>query len=158
MIYLFFVKYICYCGWFLIFVMTYQHLQNVIYKWIWTESVCAFTGQLSLVSTSRVDGPSTRLVETTRPARQHGPCWRVMETSHPSTQVVETGLYCEWNSCVCHVTCHVWMCGQSSWCGTVCGQGIVWYVGRVRAPGGIQYMNQVLELLLWYGESIKQLC
>ena len=42
------------------------------------------------VSTSRVDGPSTRLVETR--ARQHGPCWRVMETGHPSTGVVETGL------------------------------------------------------------------
>jgi len=42
------------------------------------------------VSTSRVDGSSTRLVETR--TRQHGPCWWVMETGHPSTQVVETGL------------------------------------------------------------------
>ena len=44
---------------------------------------------LARVSTSRVDGPSTRLVETR--ARQHGPCWRVMETGHPSTRVVNSG-------------------------------------------------------------------
>jgi len=41
------------------------------------------------VSTSRVDGPSTRLVETR--ACQHGLCWRVMETGHPSTRAVNSG-------------------------------------------------------------------
>ena len=41
------------------------------------------------VSTSRVDGPSTRLVETR--AHQHGPCWRVMETGHPSTRAINLG-------------------------------------------------------------------
>ena len=56
--------------------------------------------------TGRVDGPSTRLVETR--ARQHGPCWRVMETGHPSTRVVETGLkaisgVCD--CCVCVFVC-----------------------------------------------------
>ena len=66
---------------------------------------------LSLVSTTRVDGPSwrvtgfhyvstgrvdrpvdglsTRLVETH--ARQHGQCWRVMETGHPSARAVNSG-------------------------------------------------------------------
>ena len=39
--------------------------------------------------TTRVDGPSTRPVETR--ARQHGPCWRVMETDHPSTRAVNSG-------------------------------------------------------------------
>ena len=45
---------------------------------------------LGPVSTSRVDGPSTRLVETR--ARQHGPCWRVMETGHPLTRAVNSGI------------------------------------------------------------------
>ena len=39
--------------------------------------------------TTRVNGPSTRLVETR--TRQHGPCWRVMETGHPSTRAVNSG-------------------------------------------------------------------
>ena len=41
------------------------------------------------LSTSRVDGPSTRLVETR--TRQHAQCWWVMETSHPSTRAVNSG-------------------------------------------------------------------
>ena len=41
------------------------------------------------VPTSRVDGQSTRLVETR--TRQHGPCWRVMETGHLSTRAVNSG-------------------------------------------------------------------
>ena len=41
------------------------------------------------VSTSRVDGLSTRLVEMR--ARQHHPCWQVMETGHPSTRAVNSG-------------------------------------------------------------------
>jgi len=41
------------------------------------------------ISTSRVDGPSTWLVETR--AHQHDPCWRVMETGHPSTRAVNLG-------------------------------------------------------------------
>jgi len=39
--------------------------------------------------TIRVNGPSSRLVETR--ARQNGPCWRVMETGHPSTRAVNLG-------------------------------------------------------------------
>ena len=39
--------------------------------------------------TARVDGLSTRLVETR--TRQHGPCWLVMETGHPSTRAVNSG-------------------------------------------------------------------
>jgi len=45
-------------------------------------------------NTGRVDGPSTRLVETR--ACQHG-----NGTSHPSTWVMETGLYFHW-----HFTIH----------------------------------------------------
>jgi len=54
-------------------------------KDILTES----QAQLSPVSSTRVDGPSTRLVETR--ASQHGPCCRVMETGHPSTRAVNSG-------------------------------------------------------------------
>ena len=43
------------------------------------------------VSISRVDGPSTRLMETR--ARQHGPCWRVMETGPPSTRALREILH-----------------------------------------------------------------
>ena len=52
-----------------------------------TSQVCV--SSVKPVSTTRVDGPSTRLVETR--ARQHGPCWRVMETGHPSTQAINSG-------------------------------------------------------------------
>jgi len=37
--------------------------------------------------TARIDGPSTRLVETARPSTR----WRVMETGHPSTRAVNSG-------------------------------------------------------------------
>ena len=58
----------------------------------WPVSITSKQGPCwqARVSTSRVNGPSTWLVETH--TRQHGPCWRVMETGHPSTRVVETGL------------------------------------------------------------------
>jgi len=54
----------------------------------------SLVAQLSPVSTTPVDGPSTgpsstRLVETR--TRQHGPCSLVMETGHPSTRFVYSG-------------------------------------------------------------------
>ena len=57
---------------------------------MWNLLLCqSFRRMLSPVSTTRVDGPSTRLVETR--ARQYGPCWWVMETGHPSTRAVNSG-------------------------------------------------------------------
>ena len=47
--------------------------------------VATWKDYLSPISTTRVDGPSTWLVETARPST------RVMETSHPSTRAVNSG-------------------------------------------------------------------
>ena len=68
--------------------MQYSWTLPTEHRGVSSTSAGIYTCALSPVSTTRVDGPSTRLVEMR--TRQHGPCWGVMETGHPSARAVSS--------------------------------------------------------------------
>ena len=72
--------------------MPRPNLGSVVRRWVWRRpsvpSRWSYRYILYYLFFSRVNGPSTRLVET---RARHGPCRRVMETGHPSTRAVNSG-------------------------------------------------------------------